>query len=522
MEKETYNEIELEINELNIKESLKKELLYFNKKLNEFIKNKNILKFDVLIDNMSKENIDILLEHTTNIIEKYNISTEFIKYRDNIKNLDEIKDSVIVIDEFNIFENRILDSWHSNEKLNQFYTKTKLNNNIIILTCTNKIEDHLKDIDNILFDPKLFIHLKENESTKNIYNKLISKYEENNINHKLSYNIFKKIIDSIDDNYYIKHFNIIDYIYDYSIKKIILNNNKIINKKTFEDIIEETEQKQSSNNKNITQINNLIGLNNIKNELETLYNYLEFNKKIKSNNNIYLNMFFLGNPGTGKTTIARIYSKKLYELGYIKSDKLMEIIPNDLMGSYVGQTKDTTRKIFENAKGGILFIDEAYQIDEDIKKNNMFMKEALIELLKYTEDPQNVVIFAGYKDKMKELYHDNPGIKSRIYKEIIFEDYKVNELYEILNQDLKEKGLKLDNKSKNKIIKYIEYLKQDINFGNARTIKQLSQKMIMNHANKKLLKDNLVIDSSDLPKKEINNQVRMGFGIYDWRKFIKK
>ena len=226
-------------------------------------------------------------------------------------------------------------------------------------------------------------------------------------------------------------------------------------------------------------------------------------------------MFFLGKPGTGKTTVARMYAEKLYELKYINSNNLVEITPNDLMGSYVGQTKETTRKILDKAKDGVLFIDEAYIIDDEIKRNNTYMKEALIELLKYLEEPKNIVIFAGYEDKMKLLYNSNPGLKSRIYKEIIFEDYKTNELYEILTKDLLSKGLTIEKESKEKIIKYIEKLKKDTNFGNARTIKQLSQKMIMNHADKKLEVETLIIDSTDLPKEEKNNQVRMGFGIYD-------
>ena len=230
---------------------------------------------------------------------------------------------------------------------------------------------------------------------------------------------------------------------------------------------------------------------------------------------MYLNMFFLGNPGTGKTTIARMYATKLHELGFIKENKVTEITPNDLMGEYVGQTKGACKKIFNKAKGGVLFIDEAYLIDEDVKRNIPYMKEALVELLKYLENTENVVIFAGYQDKMRALYNDNPGIKSRIYKEIIFEDYTSNELYKILESDLKEKGLKIDNKSKNKIIKHIEILKKDINFGNARTIKQLSQKMIMNHADKRLEVDNLLIDYNDLPKEENTNNLKMGFGIYD-------
>ena len=201
---------------------------------------------------------------------------------------------------------------------------------------------------------------------------------------------------------------------------------------------------------------------------------------------MYLNMFFLGNPGTGKTTVARMYAKKLFALGLIDSSKVVEITPNDLMGRYVGQTKDAVRKILDEAAGGVLFIDEAYLINDDVKNGIPYMNEALIELLKYLENPKNVVIFAGYSDKMKDLYDNNPGIKSRIYKEIVFDDYSSLELFQILELGLQDSGLKIDVKSKKRIINYIDNIKNDVNFGNARTIKNLSQKMIMNHANRKL------------------------------------
>ena len=103
MEIELFNEIESEINDLNIKTELKKELLYLNQKINELRKKDNIYLFDILIDNMSKENINILLEHTTNIIEKYQISNEIIKYRNSTRDIEEIKNSILDIDDFNVF-----------------------------------------------------------------------------------------------------------------------------------------------------------------------------------------------------------------------------------------------------------------------------------------------------------------------------------------------------------------------------------------------------------------------------------
>ena len=193
-------------------------------------------------------------------------------------------------------------------------------------------------------------------------------------------------------------------------------------------------------------------------------------------------------------------------------NKITEITPNDLTGEYVGHNKKNTKRILEQAKDGLLFIDEAYQLYSTTYKNgnNPYMEEAIVELLKYLEDPKNIVIFAGYTAEMKKIYNANPGIKSRIYGEIIFDDYNDDELYKILEQDLSKKGITINKTSKTKIMNYIKTIKQQKNFGNARTMKQLSQTLIMNHANKS---KTLIIDETDLPKIEkIKN--RMGFDIY--------
>ena len=130
--------------------------------------------------------------------------------------------------------------------------------------------------------------------------------------------------------------------------------------------------------------------------------------------------------------------------------------------------------------------------------NNPFMEEAIVELMKYLEDPKNIVIFAGYTKQMRKLYDANPGLKSRIYKEIEFNDYTKDELYKILSNDLNKQGLTIDKNNKKDIINYINYLKKDKNFGNARSMLKLSQELIMNHAN--LNNNSLVITKEDLPK----------------------
>lgn len=516
MEKEINEVILNEINEIMIRNDLRQNLIYFNEKLNTFILKETRLNTDIIIDNYSRKDIDILLEHTTNIIERYGIFKEFVKYRNSVE-IKDIKDSVIVIDEFDVFEENVLDTWNRERSVSIFLSKARLNNDIVIFTCTSSIEKKFKSISKTVFDPELCIHLKGNKTQLKSYKSLMNRYNERNINCKLPFSSYRKIIDSLDNSFYSNYFNINDYIYDYSVKKMVLNDTNIINTKTFNNLITEKVEPRKSKKEINNSFANMVGLNNIKEELNKLYDYLEFSKKLKTKDNMYLNLFFLGNPGTGKTTVARMYAEKLYNLGFIKENKLVEIVPNDLIAKYVGQTRDTTRKILEKAKDGILFIDEAYLLytSNYEEGNNPYMNEAIVELIKYLEDPKNVVIFAGYPKEMKRIYEANPGIKSRIYGEIMFNDYSTEELYEILNSNLTKKGLSIASNSKKKIINHIKNLQNEANFGNARTIIQFSQKLIMNHASRKIENDNLVIDALDLPQEKSIGKAKMGFDSYD-------
>lgn len=507
------NEMICEINRLNIDEHLKEKLLYFNEKLEGVSKKSQKANLDIIIDRMSKENIEVLLENIVSIIEKHGLYNDFINYRIGT-DVEDIRNSVIIVDDFLLFKESVLDVWNYKTKIDEFFTNARLNNNMIIFTHTGSLKDNIEKINSSMFDFNLCIHLAGKNDTKDLYGKLLKKYKDKNIEYKLSYNFFKKIVDILEKDNYVNQFNLDDYIYDYSIKKMILENSSSVTSKTFKDIVKNEEKENTQKRKKEDDFKNFVGLDNIKKELESMCNYLEFNKKMKNIDDMYLNLFFLGNPGTGKTTVARMYASKLYEMGFINENKLIEIVPNDLVGAYVGQTRETTRKILNKAKNGVLFIDEAYLIYSNNYSRGMnpYMEEALVELIKYLENPKNVVIFAGYPSEMKKLYEANPGIRSRIYKEILFEDYTTDELYKILIQDLEQKGLKIDLKSKNKIIDYINDLKSENNFGNARTIKQLSQKMIMNFANRKT--DNKFIEHVDLPKEEGNKKMKMGFGVY--------
>lgn len=257
----------------------------------------------------------------------------------------------------------------------------------------------------------------------------------------------------------------------------------------------------------------MIGLKNVKDEINNLEYLLKFYKEINKTNQAYLNVIFKGNPGTGKTTVARNYADLLYNLGYIDNNNLVEIVPTDLMGEYVGQTRDTTREILNKAKGGVLFIDEAYNLNTAKEySGGTYMREAVVELLKYMEDKKNVVIYAGYKNEMEELLNINPGFKSRIGTVINFDDYTTKELVQIFKYNANKYNLKCSKKFIIELEKRFEKEKNKKNFGNARYVENLLNKVLNIHATNvyKKNKDLYLLTEEDLKIKE-ENYTKFGF-----------
>lgn len=291
MEMEMNNQIIYEINQLNIKQDLKNDLIYLNEKMQNMIKISGAINMDIIIEERSKESINILLEYTTKIIDEYGLYKEVVKYRSDTK-VEDLNNSVIVIDDFDIFYNNVIDVWHSEQKIGKFFMDMRLNRNIAIFSCTNKLEDNLKDIDIKIFNPELCICLRGKRNIKDLYEDLLTKYNEKNIRYKLSYPTFKKLVESLDNSNYVKSFDMVEYIYNYSIKKMVIDNAKKITSKTFEVVMNDSPKCSKKNNKDNpnNEIKELIGLNNIKKELDNLYNYLEFSKKIKIEYPIYLNL----------------------------------------------------------------------------------------------------------------------------------------------------------------------------------------------------------------------------------------
>ena len=513
------------------KENVKDKIMKF--KLCEDDKNKLLFLYDCLVKskiNKNNYNINITIDNMPMVdIKKYmTYIKKVIQYSGfdcTIKNnclmfqIKEIKNKIIL---FEIDSDDLTYKIREQSNyLKEIISNVVFNNNILIMTSVKSFDEYESFNNSNILDilPHIAFHGVMNEQVE--YKKFINKFRKSDVSCKIKSDEFNKIVQGISDDNYIQNFRISDYLYDYSTKNYFKVKNDIISINTFDKLIDNKNQELDDENQKLPKlsIDQLVGLDNVKDELNKLFNYVEFLK----NHNIdrdgtYLNMFFLGNPGTGKTMIANIVADRLYELGFIEKNEVVKVIPTDLIGEYVGQTRRKIRNILEKAKGKILFIDEAYLLYNNNYKsgNNPFMEEAIVELLKYLEDVNNITIFAGYKDKMQKLYEVNPGIKSRIYKEIIFEDYNIAELYEILESNLKEKGFSINKYVNKKFIQeYIEIIKKDKSFGNARTMKQLAQKLIINHAtnyaNKKVLEE-LVISRLDIPNDNKKMVREMGFG----------
>lgn len=235
------------------------------------------------------------------------------------------------------------------------------------------------------------------------------------------------------------------------------------------------------------ELNNLVGLDKVKQMLNDLVNLIELKNKSGEDlkiKNVNLHMCFLGNPGTGKTTVARIVAEMLYNLKYVKQNKLIEASSKDLVAEYVGQTAPKTMAVIEKARGGVLFIDEAYSLASGQGQGNSFNEEAIATLIQAMENYRDdlVVIFAGYTREMQDFLNANSGIVSRIGYTVEFEDYTPDELIKIFEQMMTKSGFLVTEPAINKVRELINEYKDTKNFGNARFVRNIYEKSIVKHA----------------------------------------
>ena len=239
----------------------------------------------------------------------------------------------------------------------------------------------------------------------------------------------------------------------------------------------------------LLDLNQLIGLKSVKEKVQDLLAYQKV-QKMRMNNNLYsqkntLHLAFTGNPGTGKTTVARIVGRIYKKLGLLSQGHFIEVSRTDLIAGYQGQTALKVKSVIERAKGGVLFIDEAYSITEN-EQSDSYGKECLTELTKALEDYREdlVVIVAGYTKPMYQFFESNPGLKSRFNTFIEFDDYDADELLEILLSICLSNDYILTEDLKKKVYFYfVEQLdtKAD-DFANGRFVRNIYDDLVMNHA----------------------------------------
>jgi ATP-dependent Zn protease len=235
-------------------------------------------------------------------------------------------------------------------------------------------------------------------------------------------------------------------------------------------------------------LDRLVGLSKIKQQIKALDKYLLFRSELQQNSKpvppINLHMLFLGNPGTGKTTVARIIGRLFYSIGLLKKDTFIECSAKDLIGEYVGQTAPKTQKMIDRAMGGVLFIDEAYSLTVGKKNSSgaQYGQECIATLIKAMEDHKGefVVIFAGYTQEMHDFVATNPGISSRIGYTFEFPDYSEEELYEIFK--IKMENFTIDNKAEKQVRLLLTYFHSVKNVGNGRLVDNVIQRIYIKHA----------------------------------------
>lgn len=270
------------------------------------------------------------------------------------------------------------------------------------------------------------------------------------------------------------------------------NNLEISNEKDH-NLLEEIRTENSTRNLQglLDELNGLIGLYNVKSEINSLINLIKVRKLREKYNMPFMDMsyhmVFTGNPGTGKTTVARLIAKIYKELGLLSDGVFVETDRSGLVAGYVGQTAIKVKEIVEKAIGGVLFIDEAYSLSNTMGTND-FGAEAIDTLVKLMEDHRDnlVVIVAGYNQEMQDFLKSNTGLISRFNKFIEFPDYSLDELLDILKGNAKKNSIALDEAAVHILRDDISKMSEDKlkEFGNARGIRNVFEKIVVNQANR--------------------------------------
>ena len=469
------------INSLYIDNESKNLLKQITEYMDKYTKKEenNYIDFNIIIECNTDENVNkvsgilsksVSINHYIENKNVYRLSLYELSNKVDIKKIYE-DNGIIILSDLKAF--LMLDD--NARKMFLYNLKSNLKNNITILSGSKEDLAVFLSFDNELGNKYFNFKLIEIvPSIQDLYQEIIGKIslsDEKNI----------LLLDYITNTY--------KEITDYSEYR-----DRLINHLSFNKDVPKLKEIKSTEEV-FKELNDLVGLYDVKKILHDLVNLISLKDKSDLKiANVNLHMLFLGNPGTGKTTVARCLSNILYNLGYIKENKLIEVSSKDLVAEYVGQTAIKTYSVIERALGGILFIDEAYSLSS---KNNSYNDEAIATLIKAMEDNRDnlVVIFAGYTKEMQDFINSNSGIASRIGYTLNFKDYTSSELIEIFKGMISKAGFKITNEALNKARKIIEENKNMKNFGNARFVRNMYEKTVVEHATNtkdKKMKDVLI------------------------------
>ena len=479
---EIYNNLIERIEKIYIDEKSKntlKKIIEYMRKYYEKIETKYI-SFNLSIYSNNNETIKeiiSIIENASKVFKytKSGITSNISLF--NLTNSEELEkiylnSSIIVFADFEGLQSK---EQNIKDKFNFDFANvlTKYENSTLtILTTKNKdmvkgLFENNETISNRIFD---FEIIGINPDVQDAYNEILENLSKNNIDDNLKI----ELLDYISTTFSKTDMSYPEYRDDL-INKIIFNKKvpEYTQNKTIEEVFEE--------------LDSLVGLDKVKKMLRELVDLITLKDKSKDFlkiKNMNLHMVFLGNPGTGKTTVARIVSKILYELNYIKKDKLVEVTSKDLVAEYVGQTAIKTANVVSKAMGGVLFIDEAYSLASGSGQGNSYNEEAVATLIQLMENNRDdlVVIFAGYTKEMQDFLNLNSGIVSRIGYTVEFEDYTTEELIKIFNQMMEKSGFVVSKEAIKKLEDIINKNRNMKNFGNARFVRNIYEKSIIKHA----------------------------------------
>ena len=452
------------------------------------------IKFDFLIYTNNSQILDNIVSILNKYCRTYNyLSNKNVIYIDVERFIMRSKDSYDVIvqlermyneNDFLIFAN-IDKATNINEyRLESFFQMVpKLNKNkrtITIFSGEKKGLEHLLKKYNVV--NSMFSHVIDTGSFESeiIKDKIYKKVKKVG---NLTSQAKNKIGEYVEKNYKQGAQNESDFIEE-TYESIVYN--KFRNDYENDDIRPEDidiDVQEAKLEETLEKLNNLVGVSEVKSKVSDIIKYLEYQRRINETQNMNCNMVFKGNTGTGKTTVTKIIAEILYAMGIAKTNKVVEITGNDLIGSHLGETAPKTGKIVKSAIDGVLVIDEANTIMAS-KGNANFPMEAVTTLCDNMDRYKDrlVVILSGENKEMSEFLSKYPGLSSRMGFEIGFDDFSVDELIQIFNKKIDEKGYFIEEDALKRVSKNIERAKISRNFGNARYVDSLIEKIILAHS----------------------------------------